>query len=89
MLPAPKVFCNCQSPTILALDLSRPFRLLLCVPLPLALEARLDTAAEAASSRTSRMVGSCGVADGNELGASAEGGLYDDEPAGENAMESG
>jgi hypothetical protein len=89
ILPAPNVFCSCQSPTILALGLSRPFRLPFCVPAPLLLEARLDTAAKAASSRTSRMVGSCGVAEGNELAACVIGGLCDDELAGENAIESG
>jgi len=33
------------------------------------------------------MVGSIGVAEGNELGAT--GGVYDEEPGGENAIESG
>ena len=63
ILPAPRVFCNCQSPTVLPLGFSLPF--LECPPL-LALILR-ETAAAAASSLTSRIVGSCGVAEGNEL----------------------
>lgn len=76
MLPAPRVFCSCQSPTILPLGLSFPF---LLAPLTDSLAAPLartlrDTAAAAASSRTSRIVGSCGVADGNVF----DGGVDDD-----------
>lgn len=58
ILPAPRVFCSCQSPTILPLGFSLPFLLL---DPPFELRIDFDTAAEAASSRTSRMVGSCGA----------------------------
>lgn len=86
MLPAPSVFCSCQSPTILPRGLSFPF-LLAPAAEPLAaplVRTPRDTAAAAASSRTSRMVGSCGVADANALdGGVDEEGLYDVEAADE------